>query len=131
MANFKTAFVNGTKPTPYCGSGEPRNIHIVYQHPTNLPIGDIVELVDLDDNTQLVDWTVFGVPPGSASSIGELNAGRTALSTTYKTAVSGVQRADSPAHLANTTGKRRVGIVLTTAQTGAGAFNVMLTVRAV
>jgi hypothetical protein len=131
MANFKTSFVNGSKPTPYCGSGEPRVIHIVYQHPTNLPIGDIVELVDLDDNTQVVDWAVFGIPPGSVSSLGELNAGRTALSTTWKTAINAVTRADSAAHLANTAGKRRLGLVLTTAQTGAGAFNVVVTVRAV
>lgn len=131
MANYKTNYTQGYTPTPYCGEGEIRAIPISYTPTVNLAIGDIVELVDLDDATQVVDWAVWGVPTSLVGSLGELNAGKTALSTTWKAGVSGIQRADSAAHLANTSGKRRAGLVVTTAATAQTPLNATIFVRAV
>lgn len=131
MPNVKTEYTIGAKPTPYCPDGEIRAIHVAYTPPSNLQIGDIIEVIDLDDNTQVVDWAVFGLPTGLQGSLGELNAGRTALSTTWKAGITGVQRADSAAHLANTSGKRRVGFVPSAAQTAAGTVNLVLWTRAI
>jgi len=128
MATFKTDQYSGRMPVQVRNGGEAYLKVITYTPAANMANGDVLALCKLEAGEQVVDFQVGNTTTGMTGSLGVLNAGLTALTSTWKAGIAAYQRADSAASWSDTSA-RAVGWVASAAQTGAGTLTFILTCR--